>query len=187
MAEDHGYDFGLLRSVIEANEAQFEAVAGKVERMAGGSLTGATVGVWGLAFKAGTDDVRASPALAVIRRLLAAGARVRAYDPAVTQRVGGVDAAGDPYEAARGARVLCVLTEWLEFAGVDLRRVRRVMASPRIVDARNVLCPVTVEALGFAYDGIGRRPTPLPATVDLTAAAPGGDAAPRGASAARVG
>lgn len=108
--------------------------------------------------------------MAVVRSrcLLAAGARVRAYDPAVTQTVGGIEMAAGACDAARGADVLCVLTEWPEFTQVDLRRVRLVMASPRIVDARNLLCPLAVEALGFTYDGIGRPNPAPPVTVDLT-------------------
>jgi UDPglucose 6-dehydrogenase len=157
IAEDAGYDFMLLRGVIEANSTQQEAVTRKIERMAGGSLFGARVGVWGLAFKAGTDDLRDSPAIAIIDRLRARGASVRAFDPAVAGPLEGIDVVSDPYAACEGADVLVVLTEWPEFAQLELAKVRELMASPRIIDARNLLNPVHASLLGFAYEGIGRR------------------------------
>jgi UDPglucose 6-dehydrogenase len=157
IAEDAGYDFMLLRGVIEANTIQQEAVTHKIERMAGGSLAGINVAVWGLAFKAGTDDLRDSPAIAIINRLRDRGASVRAFDPAVAGPVEGVEVVSDPYGACDGADVLVVLTEWPMFAQLDLIKVREVMASPRIVDARNLLNPAYAGMLGFAYEGIGRR------------------------------
>jgi UDPglucose 6-dehydrogenase len=170
-AADHGYDFGFLRGAIEANNAQFDAVAAKIERMAGGSLVGKTVGVLGLAFKAGTDDMRDSPAIAIIQRLLAAGARVQAYDPAVDQEVAGIEAVGDAYDAAAGADVLAVLTEWPEFVDLDFDKVHEVMVTPRVVDARNLLSPITMRTHGFAYDGIGRSAPPVPTKVESIAGA----------------
>jgi UDPglucose 6-dehydrogenase len=156
IAADHGYDYTLLKGVVEANADQHDGVARKVARMVGGSLAGVTVGVWGLTFKAETDDLRSSPALAVIDRLRARGARVQAYDPTVLHNIDGIDVMVDAYDAARGARVLVILTEWPEFQGVDFDKVREIMASPTIVDARNLLSPAGMEDLGFAYDGIGR-------------------------------
>ena len=161
-ASEHGYDFGFLKGAIETNNAQLDGVAAKVERMAGGSLVGRTVAVLGLAFKAGTDDVRDSPAVAVIQRLLAAGALVQAYDPAVGKAVPGVRVAPDAYDAAAGADVLVILTEWPEFAELDLDRVYDSMAMPRIVDARNLLSPSAVRARGFIYDSIGRPAPSIP-------------------------
>jgi UDPglucose 6-dehydrogenase len=157
IAEDAGYDFMLLRGVIEANTAQQDAVTYKIERMAGGSLIGLNVAVWGLAFKAGTDDLRDSPAIAVINRLRSGGASVRAFDPAVAGPLEGVDVVSDPYAACDGADVLAVLTEWPLFSELDMVKVRELMASPRIVDARNLLNPADASMLGFAYEGIGRR------------------------------
>jgi UDPglucose 6-dehydrogenase len=157
IAEDCDFDFTLLRGAVEGNRFQFDSIAGKVERMVGGSLAGLTVAAWGLAYKAGTDDMRDSPALEVINRLVAAGARVQAYDPAVTVAPGSVELMSDEYDAVRGADVLVVLTEWAQFAEADLQKVRELMAVPRIVDTRNVLQPVVARALGFAYDGLGMR------------------------------
>jgi UDPglucose 6-dehydrogenase len=160
IAENHGYQFGLLRSVIATNEEQFGRVANKVTRFAGGSLEGKVVAVWGLTFKAHTDDLRDSPALNIINRLIEVGAVIRAYDPAVEDgsdaRLAAITVVNDPYEAVAGAEVLAVLTEWPDFRDLDMERVGQLMASPQVVDARNLLDRETVKGLGFAYDGIGR-------------------------------
>lgn len=161
IAENAGYQFGLLRGVIAVNEEQFGRVVNKISRAAGGSVKGKTIAVWGLTFKAHTDDLRDSPAINIIRRLAEQGAVVRAHDPAVPDatdgRLAGIDVVGDLYEAVTGADVLAVLTEWPDFADADFERVAEVMASPTVVDARNLLDRDAVKELGFAYDGIGRR------------------------------
>ena len=162
IAEDADYDFALLRGVIQANAAQHQAVIRKLKTMLGGTLRSATVAVWGLAFKAGTDDLRDSPALAVIRRVLNAGARVRAFDPAVMKEIDGIEVVSDPYEACRGADILVVLTEWPEFAEVALDKVAELMCRPRLVDTRNVIDPDVATKAGFTYAGMGiptRRPS----------------------------
>ncbi|HXX91428.1 MAG TPA: UDP-glucose/GDP-mannose dehydrogenase family protein [Acidimicrobiales bacterium] len=161
IAEQAGYDFTLLRSAIEANDRQLASIVGKVRAIVGGSLQGSTVAVWGLAFKAGTDDLRSSPAVDIAARLIAEGARVRAYDPAVTgERPGlaaGIEVHVDAFGACSGADVLLVLTEWDEFRWVDLEKIREELAEPRIVDARNLLDPGALRRLGFTYVGVGRR------------------------------
>ncbi|MGI8710936.1 MAG: UDP-glucose dehydrogenase family protein [Acidimicrobiales bacterium] len=161
IAENAGYQFGLLRGVIAVNEEQFGRVVNKISRAAGGSVKGKTIAVWGLTFKAHTDDLRDSPAINIIRRLAEQGAVVRAHDPAVPDatdgRLAGIDVVGDLYEAVTGADVLAVLTEWPDFADADFERVAEVMASPTVIDARNLLDRDAVKELGFAYDGIGRR------------------------------
>jgi UDPglucose 6-dehydrogenase len=155
-----GYDFSLLRGVIEVNARQQEYVVEKVCAALGGDLNGATVAVWGLTFKANTDDLRDSPALGIARRFADEGAVVRAYDP-----VGGESArqlapeltiADDPYAACAGADVLALLTEWDEFRWLDFRTVADSMAVARIVDARNLLDPIELRRIGFNYQGIGR-------------------------------
>ena len=156
IGEDNGYDFSLLKGVIEVNEEQFERMAAKVLRLAGGSVEGKTVAVWGLTFKARTDDTRRSPSLEVINRLLARGAKVKAYDPAAHEVIEGVERAGDPYGACEGASVLVVLTEWDELRWVDFEKVAGVMADARIVDTRNLLDPAAVRRKGFVYEGLGR-------------------------------
>ena len=158
IAEDAGYDFDLLKGVITVNEEQFERVADKV-----GSLSGVTVAVWGLTFKARTDDLRDSPSLQVVRRLLERGATVQAFDPAVEvaqgetdQRLAGISLAADAYGAVEAAAALVVLTEWDDFRWVDFDKVLGAMVSPRVVDARNLLDRGALQRRGFDYEGIGR-------------------------------
>ncbi|MDQ3757123.1 MAG: UDP-glucose/GDP-mannose dehydrogenase family protein [Actinomycetota bacterium] len=156
IAEDHGYDFSLLRGVVDVNEQQYGRVVDKVGRMAGRSLDGARVAVWGLTFKARTDDLRESPSLAVIERLRTAGATVRAFDPTRQAPLDGLDVVADPYAACEDADVLAVLTEWDEFRWLDFDKVGALMARKSIVDARNLLDPNALRRRGFAYEGIGR-------------------------------
>jgi UDPglucose 6-dehydrogenase len=156
MAEDGGYDFSLLRGVLDVNDEQFDRIVDKVERLAGGSLDGVQVAVWGLTFKAGTDDLRESPALAVVERLLGRGALVRAHDPAVSGGIDGVELVDDPYAACEQAEVLAVLTEWDDFKWLDLDKVAQSMVAPRVVDSRNLLDRSTLARLGFEYEGVGR-------------------------------
>ncbi len=157
IGDDAGYDFSLLRGVVAVNQEQHERVVAKIERLAGGSVDGVTIGAWGLAFKAGTDDTRDSPAIEVIRRLQDRGSVVRAYDPAAAAAgLDGIGRVDDPYAACEGATVLAVLTEWDEFKWLDLDKVRGLMANPCIVDARNLLDPAVARRKGFTYEGLGR-------------------------------
>ena len=156
IAEDAGYDFGLLRGVISVNDEQHERVAGKVARLAGGSVDGKVVAAWGLTFKARTDDLRDSPSLEIIRRLVDQGATVQAYDPTVRRELPGMKVRPDPYAACEGASVLAVLTEWDELRWLDFRKVHELMDRPAVVDARNLLDPAAMRRWGFAYEGIGR-------------------------------
>jgi UDPglucose 6-dehydrogenase len=156
IGEDAGYDFSLLKGVVSVNEEQYERVTEKIVRMADGSVAGKTVAVWGLSFKARTDDVRESPSLEVIARLVDRGATVKAYDPAVQRPLDKAEVCADPYAPCEGAAVLAVLTEWDEFRRLDLAKVFGLMAQPRIVDARNLLEPAAVRRRGFLYDCLGR-------------------------------
>ncbi len=166
IAEDAGYDFGLLRGVVGVNQQQFDRVAAKVLEQVGGNLEGHAVAAWGLTFKARTDDLRMSPALEVLARLRAAGASVRAFDPAVHHgpsaaspddpRLAGIDVCADPYAPCEGASVLVVLTEWDEFRRLDFAKVAGLMETPNLVDARNLLDPAGLRRRGFTYTGIGR-------------------------------
>jgi UDPglucose 6-dehydrogenase len=159
IAREAGYEFDLLAGVVKVNTQQFDRTAGKIAAMLGGSVAGKTVGVWGLTFKANTDDRRESPALHVIRRLLDDGAIVHAYDPSVKAQLPELEqltVVADPYAAADGADVLAVLTEWDEFKWVDLDKLGDLMTTPRIVDARNLLDHAAVTRRGFDYQGIGR-------------------------------
>jgi UDPglucose 6-dehydrogenase len=156
IADSAGYSFDLLQGVITVNEDQFQRVAAKVREMAGGSLVGVKVAVWGLTFKARTDDVRDSPALRIVSLLTEQGATVQAYDPAVKAPVDAVVPATDPYSVCEGADVLVVLTEWDDFRWLDFDKVADLMERPRVVDARNLLDKPALERRGFTYVGIGR-------------------------------
>jgi UDPglucose 6-dehydrogenase len=160
-AELVGHDFALLRGAIEQNEDHMERVVQKVTRASGGNVDGVPIAVWGLTFKAGTDDRRSSPATEITRRLVRAGARVSAYDPTVPDNTGESDLGGitivpTAYEACRGARVVALLTEWDEFASLNFTKIAALMETPAVVDARNLLDPPTLRGLGFSYEGIGR-------------------------------
>lgn len=158
VAGDAGYDFSLLRGVIAVNDEQFTRIVDKIERIVGGSLDGARVGALGLAFKAGTDDLRHSPALEIIGRLVARGAVVRAFDPVVDHMpLDGPTVAADAYAACTDADVVVVLTEWEEFRAIDPTRLAAVVAGRHIVDARNLLDRVAFVEAGFDYVGVGRR------------------------------
>ena len=160
IAEDHGYDFALLKEAVAANERQFDLVADQVVEAAGDP--GATVAAWGLTFKAATDDLRESPALSVLSRLRARGVHVKAFDPTLPDPADanltglGLDLCDDPYTACEGAAVLVVLTEWPQFREFDLCKVAGLMTRPVIVDTRNLLEPAEVRAAGCQYQGRGR-------------------------------
>jgi len=156
ISEDAGYNFSLLRGAIAANQEQQDRIVAKIEAIVGGSLADITVAAWGLTFKAGTDDCRHSPAITIIQRLARSGARVRAYDPTVRQPLPGMDVCLEPYGPCRDASVLVVLTEWDELRWLNFDKISSLMASPCIVDARNLLHPGTMRRAGFHYQGIGR-------------------------------
>ena len=162
IAEDHGYDFALLREVVAANEAQFESVADRIEVAAGGSLDGMTVAAWGLTFKAGTDDLRDSPAVSVLRRVRSRGAKIRAWEPTRPDPANGhladldLELVDDPYEACQGADVLVVLTEWPEFRDYRLADASAAMSRRALVDTRNIFQPAEARAAGLTYVGMGR-------------------------------
>ncbi|WP_420613614.1 UDP-glucose dehydrogenase family protein [Candidatus Spongiisocius sp.] len=155
MAECHGYEFRLLRAVMEVNEEQRDRIVGKVASAVGGKLSRATVGLWGLAFKAGTDDVRESPAADLARSLTSAGAAVRAYDPRAVLSMPGMEMAPDPLSAADGADVLLVATEWRQFRQVSPVALREAMRGSVVVDARNLLDAEAIRAAGLSYRGVG--------------------------------
>lgn len=160
MAREAGYQFELLEGVLGVNVEQHERMVAKIRAAAGDDLEGRTIAVWGLTFKADTDDLRDSPALFIARRLVEQGASVRGYDPAAGERVAAqlpaIDVRADVYDACTGADVLAVLTEWDEFRWLDFDRVKALMRCPAIVDARNLLDPAALRRRGFRYTGVGR-------------------------------
>lgn len=154
VAQDAGYDFQLLKAVIEADHEQRRRVAEKVRQAAGGGLHRRRIAMWGVAFKAGTDDVRESPALRIARILQADGAEVVAYDPEASAEE--LTMAVDPIAAVTDADVLLVATEWPEFSTIDMAQVAAAMKGHRVVDARNLLDSASVRAAGLDYWGLGR-------------------------------
>jgi UDPglucose 6-dehydrogenase len=160
-AHDAGAPADLLEAVESVNLRQKQVLLDKVAAAFGGLLEGKTVGLWGLAFKAETDDIRESPALPLIEGLLARGARVQAHDPHAMEnarkRFGDrITCAGDPYAAAHGADALVVATEWLVYRNPDFERLRGEMAGRVLIDGRNLYDAARMRALGFAYASIGR-------------------------------
>jgi UDPglucose 6-dehydrogenase len=159
-ADVAGYDFSLLQGVVEVNRRQHDRMVDKIRQAAGDSLAGAAVAMWGLTFKANTDDLRDSPALAIAAQLIASGATVRAYDPAGGEAaeglVPGLGVSSDPYDVCDGADALLVVTEWDEFRWLDFDRVAGLMRNRSVVDARNLLDPAAMRHRGFEYQGVGR-------------------------------
>jgi UDPglucose 6-dehydrogenase len=158
IAEKFGCNFDLLKEVEKINKDRVGRFVGKIKNELW-VLDGKKLGVWGLAFKPNTDDVRFAPALSIIRELLLEGCQIQAYDPQAADRarqeLPEVLYCDDPYMAAEGADALLVLTEWHEFQQVDLGRVARTMERPLIIDGRNALALDDAVAHGFEYVGIG--------------------------------
>jgi UDPglucose 6-dehydrogenase len=172
VARESGYDFRLLDEVMRINEDQRQRFLRKVHR-ALWTLRGKNLGVLGLAFKGGTDDIRESPALFLVQALLQEGSKIMAYDPAAMQRAqevvpSGITFANSAYEAAHDADALLILTEWEEFANLDLNRLRQELKYPIVIDGRNLYDPEVMAAQGFTYYSVGRadaHPDGVPAPV----------------------
>jgi len=159
-AGEAGGGLAIVETVLRVNEARKRRMADKIAAACGGSLAGKSLAVLGLTFKPNTDDMRDAPSLEILPRLIAAGARIRAFDPE------GMDEARklmpelvycrDAYQTMEGADALILLTEWNEFRGLDLGRVRDLLASPLVIDLRNIYQPQEMAAVGFSYLSIGR-------------------------------
>ncbi len=162
LADRAGIDFGLLKEAERVNKQRVERLLEKIKK-ALWVMKGKQIGVLGIAFKPNTDDIRLAPAVDVIRRLLAEGAEVRATDPEAMERARAVfpnlTYSADPYEVARGADALLLLTEWEQFKRLDWKRVRKEMARPLLIDGRNMLRPAEMKELGFEYESFGRPDT----------------------------
>ncbi len=160
-AADEGYDFEILKAVETVNQRQKSLLVRKMESHFG-SLKGRTIALWGLAFKPRTDDMREAPAITIVERLLAAGAKVQAYDPEAARVARGifgsrVHLAERSYDALKGADALALITEWNEFREPDFPRMRKLMRAPVVFDGRNIYNPEQMRAQGFTYFSIGRR------------------------------
>ena len=162
VAREVGYDFRLLDEVMRINEEQRQRFLRKV-RNALWTLRGKRLGVLGLAFKGGTDDIRESPAVLLVQSLVQEGCVVAAYDPAAMERArevlrSNVEFVSSPYEAAAGADALLILTEWEEFATLDLPQINSKLRYPIVIDGRNLYNPEMMAAHGFTYYSVGRAP-----------------------------
>ncbi|MET8762760.1 UDP-glucose/GDP-mannose dehydrogenase family protein [Lentzea sp. NPDC004782] len=163
VADAADFEFRLLRATIDTNERQRQRMVEKV-RLAvtgkrGGSLSHVRLGLLGLTFKAGTDDLRDSPALAVAALLKQAGADLVGYDPALAggTDLGAVSVVDDPYQAAKDVDALVVLTEWPDFRSLDWARLAETVRQPVVVDTRNILDPDVIRRAGFTCTSLGRR------------------------------
>jgi UDPglucose 6-dehydrogenase len=162
--EKFGCDFSLLKEVERINARRIDHFFKKIKDELW-VLRGKRLGVWGLAFKPNTDDIRRAPSLEIIRRLLAEGAQVQAYDPQAMEKakteVPQIGYCKDPYEAARAVDALLLLTEWEEFRTVDWERVRGLVARPLLIDGRNLFSAAELASQGFQYIGLGRNASAL--------------------------
>ena len=161
IARDHGYSLQIVQSVLDVNDQRREAMLSKIRTFLP-DVAGKTIAALGLSFKPNTDDIRESPALDIAARLRDEGATLRVYDPAAldpAREVLGEERvlyAGDPYEAAEGADLLVIFTEWNQFRILDMKRIKESLTLPRIVDCRNIYDPKVMKEAGFEYLGVGR-------------------------------
>jgi UDPglucose 6-dehydrogenase len=162
-AAEHDEPVDILTAAMQVNQRQHHILAGKISRFFDGELAGRTVALWGLAFKANTDDMREAPSLKVIDALTAAGAKVRAYDPvalanarSIIKDNKNVEFTNSAEAALKGADVLAVITEWLEFRSPNFEDLARKLKAKAIFDGRNLYDPATVRTAGLQYFGIGR-------------------------------
>jgi UDPglucose 6-dehydrogenase len=160
IAQDHDVQLRIVEAVLAVNENRKRAMARKVSHVLGGTLRGKTVAVLGLTFKPDTDDMREAPSIPLVTGLLDMGAKVRAYDPAGMEQarheLPNIEYCEDAYACAQGADALVVVTEWVQFRGLDLDRMREAMAQPVVVDLRNIYRPEDMRAAGFVYESVGR-------------------------------
>ena len=162
-AREDGVDMKVLAAVEAANAHQKQVLPAKIRQRFGAKLDGLRFALWGLAFKANTDDMREAPSLAIVRALLEAGAHISAYDPVAIEparRMLGaaerLEFAGDPMSALKGADALVIATEWKEFRSPDFDAIAAALKAPVIFDGRNLYDPVQLRARGFEYHAIGR-------------------------------
>ena len=162
IAQDHDAQLRIVEAVLGVNDNRKRAMARKVASAAGGSLRGKTVAVLGLTFKPDTDDMREAPSIPLVTGLLDMGARVRAHDPVgmeqAKRELPDIEYCEDPYACAKGADVMVLVTEWVQYRAMDLERLKAAMAQPVVVDLRNVYRAEDMAAHGFIYESVGRPP-----------------------------
>lgn len=160
-AQENEYDFKILKAVMHVNDLQKEILSSKISQYFEGDLSGKAIGVWGLAFKPNTDDIREAPALTIISRLLHKGAKVKAYDPEAMENVkqifgDKIEFSANEYDAIHGVDALAIVTEWNEFRTPDFDKMKQIMNAPVIFDGRNIYDVKVTRDMGFYYDSIGR-------------------------------
>ena len=156
-----GYEFKILKSVVDVNESQFLEAINKLAKIWNDDFNGKVVTVWGLSFKPNTDDMREAPSIPIIQELIRRGAKVVAYDPVAMNNAAKIlppiEYAQNCYAAATGANALMIVTEWNEFKEINLKRLAEIMEEKVIIDGRNIYDPRRVKEAGFIYSGIGRK------------------------------
>jgi len=159
IAKNAGYDFGVLEAVVKTNYRHHMLMVEKIKKVLGG-LRGKTVGLLGLSFKPNTDDIRDSPAIAILKELRRCGAHVRAYDPAAgaaaKREIPNLDLRQSVDSVARGADVLVIATEWNQFRNLDFHKMKKLLKKPLLIDLRNIYQPARARAAGLTYIGIGQ-------------------------------
>ncbi len=159
-AQQHGAPTRLIETTVEVNDARKKAMAGRVEKTLGDSVAGKTIALLGLTFKPNTDDMRDAPSLDIAPALIAAGARVQAFDPEgmheAEKLLPEVTMKGNAYDAVAGADAVVIVTEWDQFRALDFDRVKLLMTQPVLVDLRNIYRPDDMKRRGFRYAGVGR-------------------------------
>jgi len=164
IAKEHGYRAQLITAVEEVNDAQKLVIAQKIIKRFGEDLTGFTFGIWGLAYKPGTDDMREAPAIYVIKELVKRGAQIKAYDPKAVNEakehylkgVQNIDYVNSKYEVLKDSNALVLLTEWKEFRSPDFEEIKAQLKTPIIFDGRNQYIAYDLDAKGFEYLQIGK-------------------------------
>jgi UDPglucose 6-dehydrogenase len=160
-AQDYGAPVRIIETVAAVNDQRKRAMARRIIAACGGQVRGKTIGLLGLTFKPNTDDMRESPAIAVVTALQDAGAKINAFDPAGMEQarfyLDGLNYCADPYACCEGAAALVIVTEWDAFRALDLARVKSLLAAPVLVDLRNIYDPAEVRRQGFAYASVGRE------------------------------
>jgi UDPglucose 6-dehydrogenase len=155
-----GYEFKLLKRVISANKRQRELMVEKIKYHLG-ALKGKTIAILGLAFKQNTDDIRQSPSIGIIQLLLKEGAQIKCFDPLAMDNTKKIlphlTYCQDEYETAKASDALVIATEWNQFRNLDLLKIKKLLKNPIMLDLRNLYNPAKAKALGFIYEGVGRR------------------------------
>jgi UDPglucose 6-dehydrogenase len=157
IAQEAGSRLRVVAAVEQANEAQKHLLGDKIKARFGTDLKGKKFALWGLAFKPNTDDMREAPSLVLIADLIAAGAKVRAYDPVAKPDLSGVEMADSAAAALQGCDALAIVTEWAEFRSPDFSALKKTLKTPAIFDGRNLYDPAMIRSLGFEYFPVGRK------------------------------